>query len=147
MNYYKRIKDCREDRDLSQQEIAEYLNVSRSCYAMYECGSNIIPLLLLDKLSIKYQVSIDYLVGISKIKNNNIAILPMNLNIMQKILKEQRLKHNFSQNQVAEYLNITQSHYTTYEKGRNIIPITRLIELSKLYKLSTDYLMGKQNHF
>lgn len=145
MNYYRRIKDCREDNDLIQQEIADYLNVSRGTYSMYECGSNIIPLFLLDKLSVKYQVSIDYLVGISNNKNNNNEIKPMNFKIMSKRLKEERLKNNFSQKQIAKNLDITQSHYATYENGRNVIPITRMIKLSKLYKISIDYLMGKTN--
>lgn len=143
MNYYRRIKDCREDNDITQQEIANYLNVSRGNYAMYECGSNTIPLFLLDKLSMKYQVSVDYLVGLSNNKNSNNKIEPMNFKVMCNRLREKRLKHNLSQKQIAEKLGITQSHYATYEKGSNAIPITRLIELSKLYKISTDYLMGK----
>lgn len=141
MNYYRRIKDCREDNDIIQQEVADYLDVSRGTYAMYECGSNIIPLFLLDKLSIKYQVSIDYLVGLSNNKNNINEIKAMNF----KAMCNKRLEHNFSQKQIAENLGITQSHYATYEKGRNVIPITRLIKLAKLYKLSIDYLIGKRN--
>lgn len=143
MNYFRRLKDCREDRDLIQQQIADYLEVSRGTYAMYECGSNIIPLRLLDKLSIKYQVSVDYLVNLSTDKGNKKKIKPMNCTIMCERLKTKRLESKLSQEQVANILEITQSHYATYEKGRNIIPITRLIKLSKLYKTSTDYLMGK----
>lgn len=143
MNYYKRIKDCREDNDLIQQEIADYLEISRGTYAMYECGSNIIPLKLLDKLSIKYKVSIDYLVGLSSNKSNSKKINKMNFNLMCERLKEERIKINLSQIQIADYLGITQSHYATYENGRNIIPITRLIKLSKKYNISIDYLMGK----
>lgn len=143
MNYYQRIKDLREDNDLTQKELADYLKISRSTYSMYECGSNIIPLLLLDKLSIKYQVSIDYIVGISNIKGYNIK--PMNSNIMCKRLREERVKNNLSQEKIAKLLNITQSHYATYENGHNIIPITKLIKLSKLYKTSIDYLIGKTN--
>ena len=52
MNYYRKIKDLREDNNLTQQNIANYLKVTRGTYSMYECGSNIIPLHLLDKLSL-----------------------------------------------------------------------------------------------
>lgn len=142
MNYYKRIKDFREDNDFIQQEIADYLNVSRGTYAMYECGSNIIPLHLLDKLSIKYQVSVDYLVGISDSKKDS-NIKPMNFNIMCQRLKDERMKANLFQQQVSKNIEITQSHYATYERGNNTIPITRLIKLAKIYKVSIDYLMGK----
>lgn len=142
MKYYKRMKDYREDSDLIQQDIADYLGVSRGTYAMYECGSNIIPLHLLDKLSIKYQVSIDYLVGLSDNKKES-KIKPMNFDVMCERLKSERIKADLSQKQVAHIIGITQSHYATYEKGNNIIPITRLIKLSKTYKVSIDYLMGK----
>jgi len=145
MNYYKRIKDCREDSDFLQKDIANYLGVSRGTYSMYECGSNIIPLHLLDKLSIKYQVSIEYLISNTSKKGNVKNIKPMNFELLKKRLKEERIKHNLTQNQISKILNITQSHYASFENGRNVIPITRLIELSKLYKISIDYLMGKNN--
>ena len=145
MNYYKRIKDCREDSDFLQKDIANYLGVSRGTYSMYECGSNIIPLHLLDKLSIKYQVSIEYLISNTSKKGNVKNIKPMNFELLKKRLKEERIKHNLTQNQISKILNITQSHYASFENGRNVIPITRLIELSKLYEIPIDYLMGKIN--
>lgn len=142
MNYYKRLKDLREDNDATQQDIADFLKISRGNYAMYECGSNIIPLELLDKLSIKYQVSMDYLVGLSRKKNNG-NIKPMNKYKMCENLKLERNKQKLTQTQIADHLGITQSHYATYETGRNIIPITKLIKLSKLYNTSIDYLLDK----
>ena len=142
MNYYKKLKDLREDSDATQQDIADFLKISRGNYAMYECGSNIIPLELLDKLSIKYKVSMDYLVNLSKNKNSK-NIKPMNKDKMCENLKLERKKKRFTQKQIAEYLGITQSHYATYETGRNIIPITKLIKLSKLYNTSIDFLLDK----
>ena len=142
MNHYRRMKDLREDNDLTQQDIANYLKVTRGTYSMYECGSNIIPLHLLDKLSLKYQVSIDYLVGLSNEKNDK-NIKEMNFDVMCQRLKEERDKNYLSQQNVSKSIGITQSHYATYENGHNTIPITRLIKLSKLYNVSLDYLMGK----
>lgn len=142
MNYYKKLKDLREDSDATQQDIADFLKISRGNYVMYECGSNIIPLELLDKLSIKYKVSMDYLVNLSKNKNSK-NIKPMNKDKMCENLKLERKKKRFTQKQIAEYLGITQSHYATYETGRNIIPITKLIKLSKLYNTSIDFLLDK----
>ena len=58
-----RIKNIREDNDLSQREVANILNVSRSTYSLWELVINIIPLSSLYKLSSYFDVSIDYLLG------------------------------------------------------------------------------------
>lgn len=58
-----RLKDLREDRDLTQQQVADLLNIRQNTYSQYETGKREIPLILLWKLADYYQVSIDYLVG------------------------------------------------------------------------------------
>lgn len=60
---YTRIKNLREDRDYSQKEIAEYLNMSQTGYSKYEVGTNDIPTHVLIKLANFYDTSIDYLLG------------------------------------------------------------------------------------
>ena len=63
MNYYKRIRDLREDNDKTQQEIADYLETSQTMYARYERGANELPFRHLIKLADYYNVTLDYLVG------------------------------------------------------------------------------------
>lgn len=58
-----RIRDLREDRDISQGDIARYLMCDQSLYSKYERGEREIPLRLIIKLAEFYNVSIDYLVG------------------------------------------------------------------------------------
>ena len=58
---YERIKNLREDNDVSQQTIAEYLNVHQTTYSDYEIGNLNIPIPMLIKLADYYNVSIDYL--------------------------------------------------------------------------------------
>lgn len=58
-----RLKDLREDRDLTQKEIAQYLNVKQNTYSQYETGKREIPLELLWKLADFYETSVDYLIG------------------------------------------------------------------------------------
>ena len=62
-----RIRDMREDRDLTQKQIAEYLMCDQSLYSKYERGEREIPLHLLIKLADYYNVNIDYLVGRSSV--------------------------------------------------------------------------------
>lgn len=57
-----RIKDLREDNDLTQKEIAELLLCDQSLYSKYERGEREIPVVLLIKLADFYKTSIDYLV-------------------------------------------------------------------------------------
>ncbi len=62
---YQRIKDLREDRDLKQQDIANYLKCSQVCYSYYENGHRDIPTDVLIKLSKFYNTSVDYLLGLT----------------------------------------------------------------------------------
>ena len=62
---YKRIRDLREDKDLSQKQLAEILNISQSTYSRYESGFLDIPSEILISLSKIYGVTVDYILGLS----------------------------------------------------------------------------------
>lgn len=64
---YQRIRDLREDRDLFQKEVANYLNCTQECYSYYENGKRDIPTEVLIKLAKLYDTSIDYLVGLTDV--------------------------------------------------------------------------------
>ena len=61
-----RIRDLREDRDLKQRDIAEYLMCDQSLYSKYERGERDIPLEYVVKLAGLYKTSVDYLVGLTE---------------------------------------------------------------------------------
>ncbi len=63
-----RLKDLREDNDLTQQNIAKKLGISQRGYSHYETGDNNIPINILIKLAYFYNTSIDYILGITNIK-------------------------------------------------------------------------------
>ena len=62
-NYYRRIRDLREDSDLLQRDLAEYLQCSQVCYSHYEMGKRDIPTDVLIKLADFYHTSTDYLLA------------------------------------------------------------------------------------
>ena len=62
---YKRIRDSREDKDFSQKQLAEMLNISQSTYSRYESGFLDIPSEILISLSKIYGVTTDYILGLS----------------------------------------------------------------------------------
>lgn len=66
-----RIRDLREDADLKQREIANYLLCDQSLYSKYERGERVLPLDLAIKLADYYHVSLDYLVGRTNRKEIN----------------------------------------------------------------------------
>lgn len=67
---FKRIKDLREDNDKYQKEIANLLGISQQYYSEYESGKRTIPIQHLITLAKYYNTSIDYLVGLTDIKDN-----------------------------------------------------------------------------
>ena len=62
---YKRIRDLREDSDYTQKDMAKKLSCSQQVYSNYELGQRDIPTDILIKLSAIYNVSVDYILGIS----------------------------------------------------------------------------------
>ena len=68
---YQRIRNLREDRDLKQRQLAEFLNCSQRFYSNYELGQRDIPTDVLNKLSNFYNVSVDYLLGLTSNPKRN----------------------------------------------------------------------------
>ena len=67
LGYYSilRIKDIREDREMKQKDVAEFLNISQTNYSKYELGKINIPIETLKKMSILFDTSVDYLLGLT----------------------------------------------------------------------------------
>lgn len=72
MIYSKRLRDLREDRDLTQEAVAKVLNTTQSYYAQYENGKREIPFSRAIELARFYNVSLDYLAGIAQ------TLVPLN---------------------------------------------------------------------
>ena len=65
---YQRIRDLREDRDLKQRHLAEYLSCSQQVYSNYELGQRDIPSAVLIQLAVFHRTSVDYLLGLTDIR-------------------------------------------------------------------------------
>ena len=61
---YRRIRDLREDNDLTQREVAKMLNCSQQVYSNYELGQRDVPTQVLIQLARFYGVSVDYILGL-----------------------------------------------------------------------------------
>ncbi len=69
MEKYQRIRNLREDSDLTQQQVGEAINVPQRTYAYYESGQRMIPPRVLCALADFYKVSVDYLLERTDKKN------------------------------------------------------------------------------
>ena len=121
-----RFADLRIDNDLLQKDIAKILNVSLEVYTKWERRINDIPLEKTNELANFYNVSLDYLLGISNIKKNH-SKKNINLNLMCKRMELLRKELHQSQEAVGEKIGFSQRLYGHYEKG------TRTPKTFKLY--------------
>ena len=69
LSYTQRIRALREDRDMTQSQIAELLKVGQKTYSDYELGKTRIPVDSLILLAELYDVSMDYICGLTQIRN------------------------------------------------------------------------------
>lgn len=68
LNYYPRLRDLREDGDLSQQQVADYLGMKQPQYSRYERGLRDVPSDILIRLAGLYGTSVDYILGLTNEK-------------------------------------------------------------------------------
>ncbi len=90
MKWNKRIKDLREDHDLTQDELAEQLGVSKRTLLRYESGVSEPTISVLIKLSLLFDVSVDYIIGIKS--NPEIEESTIKSEIEDIINKMQKIK-------------------------------------------------------
>ncbi len=62
---YRRVRDLREDKDITQKQMADYLQIHQTTYSDYELGNLNIPVEVLIKLAELHNTSIDYIVGLT----------------------------------------------------------------------------------
>ncbi len=65
-----RLKDIREDRDITQKNIAEYLHIRQNTYSQYETGARQIPIDVLIKLAVYFDTSTDYILGLTDVETS-----------------------------------------------------------------------------
>jgi len=136
---YRRIRDLREDHDFNQEKIAELLGCKQSTYSDYETGRCDISTQRLITLSEIYGVSTDYILGVTDNPQKSVATEKASL---QQRMKELRKKHRMTQAEIASKINCSQRIYSDYESGRYDISTETLISIAKIYRVSTDYVLG-----
>ena len=136
-----RLKELRKEKNLYQIDVANYLNLKQNSYSQYETETSNIPTIKLKKLALYFNVSIDYLLGLTDIK---MAYKPSHVikveNNMNR-LKDVREDRDLLQIDMAKLLEMSQNGYSQYETSYCDIPTHKLVKLAKFYNVSVDYLL------
>lgn len=140
---FTKLKDLREDADLSQAKMAEILGVKRSAYSLWELGINIIPLKYLSLYADFFNCSIDYVLGLTNDKGSKTLLKGLDLYSLGENLKFIREQHNLSQENIGAILGVTQACIARYEKGLIYISTSNLYKFSKEFNISMNWICGK----
>ena len=137
----ERLIFMRDNLDLSQREIAEKLNVSKSTYARWETGEKIIPLEHLIDFCNLTKTNLDYAIGLSEKKTQLSSDIIVDKNMIGNRLRELRLKNNLSEKVFAESINTVQSVISAYETGKTLIQTSFLYDICVKYNISSSFLI------
>ena len=140
---FNRLREIREDHDLSQKQMAEILNINRSTYSLWELGINIIPLKELCNFADYFKISLDYILNISNYKNSKNYVEKLNLETLGYNMKKIRIQNHLSQEEIADIIGVTQACVNKYEKGKITISVPVLYAFCKNFDISINHLCGK----
>lgn len=141
----QKLRDLREDNDLLQKDIAITIGISRRTYSSWETGNKIIPLKHLNTLCNYYDVSMDYVMGLSKDKKKyNIKKIDfLNKAEIGLKIKTIRKNNNLTLRNLANELNTTSSTISAYETGKTLILTAFAYQICKKYDISLDWLCDR----
>ncbi len=140
---FEKLKNLRENNDLTQRQIALKLNVSKSTYNRWETGETFIPLKHLNDLCNLYNLSMDYIVNLSNDKNYDNVKNEIDKKIIGKRIFDLRKKFNLSQNDLAKLLNTSHSTISAYENGKTLILTVFAYSIATKFNISLDWLCGR----
>lgn len=140
----ERLRDLRDDNNLKQIEMAKILGITQANYSRWETGKELIPLEKLNILCNYFNITMDYIIGISK---NKECLKEYNFNnkTIGNNLKTFRKNNNITQVELANFLNTTHSTISAYEGGKTTLLTAFALQIVYKYNISLDWLIGRFN--
>ena len=136
--YENNLKYIREYMEMTQKELGSVFNVAESTYSGWETGRDVIPLKHLYKFSLKYGYSMDYLLKLNSENVKYDKIDSIDRKMVGEKLKRIRKDLNLTQQQIADECMISQTTYSNYELGNNLISTMSLYTICKNHNISMD---------
>ncbi len=130
------IKYCREELEMTQEELGFVFGVSRKTVAGWEDNHDTMPLSKMVKFSNLYKYSLDYVTGLSRSNNNYKQIDKLDKKVIGNNLKSLRNKLNLTQKQLADECMITQATYSGYETGKFLVTSLTLYTICLNHSIS-----------
>ena len=151
MDISNNLKDFFENKKIDKitaTSVAKYLGISKTTLSNYINGDAYIPLIHLNKLCNLFHVSIDHLLGLSKLENykDNIELEELNPQKIGNRLKTIRKELKINQQNIASLVGVNKSSISRYEKGETLILTIVLYTFCQKYNISADYLLGKNEN-
>lgn len=143
---YSRIKNLRINNNLTQKDLADYLQISIAAYSQFERMDVIIPIELLNKLANYYHVSLDYLLKITDNPDINVDSEDIDKVKVGENLRNIRKEKKLYQETLAQEIGTSHSLISEYESGKKLVSLTYGYAICKRYGVSLDYLYGKIKH-
>ncbi len=138
----ERLKDLRDEHQLKQSDLAKLLGVSRAHCSHWENESKLIPLKKLNDICNHFNVSMDYMIGLTRNNQGN-GIHELNSKVIGDHLKKFRNDRNITQVELANVLNTTHSTISAYESGKTILLTAFALQIVQTYDISLDWLCGR----
>ena len=139
-----RIATERKRLDLTQEELAEKLNISQKSISKYETGARKPSFETLTEMAKLFNVSTDYLLGISDSRTGNSGLFadtPFPRRTIGSAIRLWIGKTGFGDDEIAEMLGISEELLKSYYSGESM-PLETLVKLSEICEVSTDCLLG-----
>lgn len=129
------LKNCREELEITKEELGRILGVSRKTVTGWENNYDTMPLSKLVKFSNLYKYSLDYILGLSS-KDDYQKIDKLDKKKIGNNLKAIRTELNLTQQQIADECMISQTTYSNYETGQYLITTLTLYTICHNHELS-----------
>ena len=145
--FISNIRKLRKEFNLSQPQLAKETGLANSEISYWETGERTPSAKVVIILSRYFQITTDYLLKVNDDKTSIYRVDDNNVDmtILNKRLKELRIKSNLSQGDLAKNVNISQPAINHWELGKRTPNANAIVALARYFGVTTDYLLGESD--
>ncbi len=143
VNIGERLKYIRETYDISGKELASILGIEKSSISHYEKNDRTIPIEHLIKFSDHLKLSIDYIFGLTDIKNYEDHVEGVEINKMAENIKIICEEQHLTNVALAKIIGSCESNIRNYKNGKYLILTSFALQIATSLNYSIDWMLGK----